>query len=235
MIDFMRIRRDSRYVLFTVILAAVLFATGQIPQMLHIPPVRHWGPRPASAPSFVSLIVIRIFVTGTYHITNALHGGPSSWGPHSSVIRDQLERLLWAVVMILLCLETGARLSVRWVRGPLILAFLVGAASSLSDVASFYLHRGVVDWIGVSGVNGRVPLSILLSPTDVFFLTSIAASITLVAILLWKKIERRGDYGCRELASIRSSRSDRGLLPRASQPSSRSYSSRRDAHPCFRE
>lgn len=193
--DANQVRRQGKivsvYALITVVLAAVLLATGQIPRIFNIPPVVYLRPRPASAPSLVSTAALRTLMTGKYHITNVIHGGPSSWGPHSGVLRDQLERLLCAVVLILLCLKTKAAVSVRWVRASLTLAFLLGAASSLSDLASFYVRRGVVDWIGVSGANGTVPLSILLSPTDVFSVISALALITLGAILLWKKVEQR--------------------------------------------
>lgn len=191
MIDFKRVRRDSRYALFTAILAALLFATGQIPQMLHIPRVVYWGPRPASAPAFLSPAAIRVLIAGRYHITNALHAGPTSWGLHPSVLLDQLGRLVLAVAFFLACVGTKSRFSTTRVRTPLILGFLLGAASSLSDFLSFCFRGGVVDWIRVSAANGKAPVSLLLSPTDLLFLPAIAACVAFTAMLLWKEIERR--------------------------------------------
>lgn len=191
MVDFNRVRRDGRYALFALILAAVFFATGQIPQMLHIPRVVYWGPRPASAPAFLSPVVIRVLVAGKYHITNALHAGPTSWGPHPTVLLDQLERLVLAVAFFLACVGTKSRFSTTWVRTPLMLGFLFGAASSLSDLLSFCVRGGVVDWIRVSAANGKAPVSLLLSPTDLLFLPAIAAGVAFAAIVLWKEIERR--------------------------------------------
>ncbi len=184
------------YVLFSVVLGAALFATGEIPRVFHIPAVVHMGPRPAGTPSLVSTAALRTLLTGRYYITNVIHGGPSSRSPYSSVMRDQLRRLMWAVLFLVLCVKTEANLSVRWVRTPLILAFLLGAASMVSDVASFYLHRGVVDWIGVSGADGKLRLSIFFSPADVFFVLALAACLALAAIALCKKLVRlKEEYG----------------------------------------
>lgn len=186
---FKLVRRNRRYALWIVILAAVLFGTGQIPQMLHIPRVRHWGPRPASAPAFLSPLVIGTLIAGKYHVANALHAGPTPLGPHPGVMVDQLGRLVLAVAFFLACVWTKFRFSTRRIRAPLILGFLFGAASSLSDFLSFYFRGGVVDWIGVSAANGKVPVSLLLSPTDLLFLPAIAACVAFTVIVLWKGIE----------------------------------------------
>jgi hypothetical protein len=191
MIDWKRARRDSRYAAFAAILAAVLFATGQIPQMLHKPRVVYWGPRPANAPSLLSGVVFRIFTTGKYHITNALHTGPTSWGPHPSVVIDQLARLVLAFAFFLACVWTKFRFPTRWIRAPLILGFLFGAASSLSDFLSFCFRGGVVDWIGVSAAKSKVPVSLLLSPTDFLLLIAAAAGVAFAVTVLWKGIEPR--------------------------------------------
>jgi hypothetical protein len=152
----------KRGIIISVVLGLALLSTAFIPHLKQLPPVTRAEVRPAHSPA--ALQVVPRIVTGELSIVNYLHRVVSVHG----VAADQSYRLFAAAVFLGFY---GLRVlsSNRAVRIGLAVFSLLGAAGCLSDVISYWVLGGVVDWIGVNGRSAFAPSDVCwgLAPVGV--------------------------------------------------------------------
>jgi hypothetical protein len=146
----------KRGLILSAILGLSLLSTGVIPRLHRLPAVRQEEVRPPHSPS--SLQVAPRILTGELSVVHFVHRIVSVQG----IAADQAYRL-FAACMFLGFYVFRMLSSNRAVRFGLAAFSLLGAAGCLSDVISYWVLGGVVDWIGVNGHSAFAPSDVCWS------------------------------------------------------------------------
>jgi hypothetical protein len=151
-----------------VLIGAVLFSSPLIPAARHVPGAIRVDRRESYLP--VADILPQALLS-RHFMVNILHKSVSARG----MTIDQVCRGLMALVY--LGMYPVRRLYPIWqVRTGVAISCLLGAGAFLSDIASYWLLGGVVDWIGISAHGALAPSDICLLVAPFGILLSAAAA-----------------------------------------------------------